>query len=51
MQFIREFEFDYYLLGHDYPDNKDGVMKYLKELENEAKITMNLLERNYEGTE
>ncbi len=37
MRFICGFEFDYYLLGHDYPDNKDGAMKYLKELENEAK--------------
>ena len=35
-QFIRGFEFDYYLMGHDYPDNKDGVMKYLRELENET---------------
>lgn len=33
IQFISEFEFDYYFLGHDYPDNKDGVMKYLLELQ------------------
>ncbi|MGN0370509.1 MAG: MBL fold metallo-hydrolase [Butyrivibrio sp.] len=37
IQFVGGFEFDYYLMGHDYPDNKDGVMKYLKELENEAR--------------
>lgn len=36
-EFITKFEFDYYLLGHDYPDNKKGVMKYFDELREKAK--------------
>ena len=36
-QFIRGFEFEYYFLGHDCPDTKDGVMKYLMELQAEVK--------------
>lgn len=27
--YINQFDFDYYLLGHDAPDNKEGVLSYL----------------------
>ena len=30
--FVSQLDFDKYFLGHDLPDNKEGVMKYLDEL-------------------
>ena len=34
--FIQPLDFEHYYLGHDFPDTKDGVIKYLDELEQKA---------------
>lgn len=35
-EFINRFDFEKYFIGHDFPDNRDGVNNYLDELENNA---------------
>ena len=35
-EFINQFDFERYFIGHDWPDTKAGVMKYLDELESNA---------------
>ncbi len=30
IQYIEQFDFDYYLLGHDKPDTREGALSYLK---------------------
>lgn len=37
MKLVKVTDRIYYLMGHDYPENRDDVMKYLKELENKAR--------------
>ncbi len=34
--FLNQLNFEQYFLGHDFPDTKDGVTKYLDELEQKA---------------
>ena len=43
-EFINQFDFEWYFMGHDFPDNKVGVNNYLDEVLNSYELRSNALE-------